>query len=235
MGICVRTMSEFYERYTGRVPLEYAGHDLHVVLPADRKAGYRLYAALWRAIEFALACLGCAMLALVIPLVWLANRLTSPGDLFYRQKRVGRGGKVFEIVKFRSMIMDAEKYSGAVWAEEDDPRITPLGRFLRKTRIDELPQFWNVLKGDMGLIGPRPERPEFVSQLDREIPYYRARHTLRPGLTGWAQVQYRYGSSVDDARIKLQYDLHYIKHRGPYLDLRILLKTVNVVLGMQGH
>jgi exopolysaccharide biosynthesis polyprenyl glycosylphosphotransferase len=235
MGIRVRTMHEFYERKTGRVPIEYVGHNLALILPVDRGAGYRLYLAVWRAFEFLVAALGCAATGLVAPLIWLANRLTDPGDLFYRQERVGKQGKAFQIVKFRSMIMDAEKHSGATWAEEDDPRITPVGRFLRKTRLDELPQFWNVLVGGMSLIGPRPERPEFVCELSRQIPFYGVRHAVTPGLTGWAQVQYRYGASVEDALVKLQYDLYYIKHRKPYLDLRILLKTVQVVFRMQGH
>jgi lipopolysaccharide/colanic/teichoic acid biosynthesis glycosyltransferase len=139
------------------------------------------------------------------------------------------------MLKFRSMIPDAEAASGAVWASDGDERITPVGRFLRRTRLDELPQLINVLRGEMSIIGPRPERPEFVEQLAEAIPFYRARHAVRPGLTGWAQVQYRYGSSVDDARIKLEYDLYYVKHISALLDLRIALQTIPVMLLFKGH
>lgn len=133
------------------------------------------------------------------------------------------------------MRVDAEKYSGAIWATEKDPRITKVGHFLRKTRLDEIPQFWNILKGEMSLIGPRPERPQFVEQLERNIPFYRLRHTIKPGLTGWAQVKYRYTSSIEDSLIKLQYDLFYIKHQGLFLDIAIMLKTITVVLGLKGR
>jgi exopolysaccharide biosynthesis polyprenyl glycosylphosphotransferase len=234
-GIPVTTMADLYERITKCVPVEHAGRDLHVVLPVSQPAGYRLYCAARRACEVALALLGLSSMLWLVPLVWLANLLISPGDLFYRQERVGKGGKTFQILKFRSMVMDAEKESGVVWARKGDARITPVGRLLRKTRLDEIPQFWNVLKGDMSLIGPRPERPEFVAQLAQEIPFYRVRHAVKPGITGWAQVKYRYGASVQDALIKLQYDLYYIKHQGLYLDLQVLLKSVQVVLRMQGQ
>ncbi|MHC4618033.1 MAG: sugar transferase [Planctomycetota bacterium] len=235
MGIPVTTMADLYERMTGRVPVEHAGRNLHVVLPVCRPAAHRIYLVLWRALEILIALAGCTFMLLVSPLVWLADRVASPGALFYRQSRVGKGGKVFRVIKFRSMVMDAEKHSGAVWARKDDERITPLGRFLRKTRLDEVPQFWNVLKGEMSLIGPRPERPEFVAQLAEQIPFYCVRHAVKPGLTGWAQVMYRYGSTVEDALIKLQHDLYYIKHQGPYLDLLILIRTCRTVLRMEGH
>ncbi len=235
MGIPVTTMAALYERMTGRVPVEHAGRDLYVIMPLAQPAGYRLYLALRRLIDLGIALLGCGLVAVLTPIVWLVNRLTAPGNLFYRQTRIGQGGRSFEVVKFRSMIMDAERDTGAVWAKENDGRATPMGRILRNTRLDEIPQFWNVLRGEMSLIGPRPERPEFVCQLAEEIPFYRVRHAVKPGITGWAQVKYRYGASVDDALIKLQYDLYYIKHQGPYLDLLVLLKTVQVVLGMQGR
>jgi exopolysaccharide biosynthesis polyprenyl glycosylphosphotransferase len=235
MGIHVTTMTELYERLTGRVPVEHAGRNLHVILPTDQPAAHRVYMALWRLAEIAAGVLGCAFTGLAIPLVWLADRIASPGDLFYHQERVGKGGKTFYITKFRSMVMDAEKGSGAVWARQEDSRVTPVGRFLRKTRLDEVPQFWNVLKGEMGLIGPRPERPEFVRQLVAQIPFYGVRHAVKPGITGWAQVMYRYGSSVEDALVKLQHDLYYIKHQGPYLDFAILIRTVRSVLRMEGR
>jgi lipopolysaccharide/colanic/teichoic acid biosynthesis glycosyltransferase len=185
--------------------------------------------------EILLSLIGCALTILLVPFVWLAHRICSPGPLFFRQERIGRSGNVFTLIKFRSMVNNAEKDTGPIWAAASDNRITSIGRFLRKTRLDEMPQFWNVLKGEMSLIGPRPERPEFVSQLAPQIPFYRARHGVKPGLTGWAQIRYGYGSSTEDAKIKLQYDLYYIKHSGPYLDLLILLRTIQVILGLNGR
>lgn len=235
MGIHITPMTNLYEALTGRVPVEHAGRNIQVVLPMEQPAGYRLYLAVRRLFDLLSAVAGCLLVALLMPLAWLVNRLTAPGDIFFRQARVGAGGQVFHIVKFRTMIMDAEKDTGAVWAIEGDPRVTPLGRFLRRTRLDELPQFWNVLKGEMSLIGPRPERPEFVAELSQQIPFYRVRHAVKPGITGWAQVRYRYGASLEDALIKLQYDLYYTRNRGFYLDALILFKTIQVMLGMYGR
>lgn len=235
MGISITTMTAFYERLTGRVPIEHVGRALYVAMPLNQRATHRVYLALQRAFDVVVGLLGCAILMLIIPCVWLANRLLSPGPLFFTQERVGKGRLNFSVFKFRSMIVDAEKHSGPLWATESDPRITPLGRFLRKSRLDEFPQFWNVLKGDMSLIGPRPERPFFVDQLAHDIPFYRVRHAVKPGLTGWAQIKYRYGASTDDALVKLQYDLYYIKHQRILLDLEILFKTVAVVLGFKGR
>ena len=160
--------------------------------------------------------------------IWIESR--GKGDIFYRQVRVGKMGRQFEVLKFRSMTQDAESQGQAVWAQKDDPRITRVGAFIRKTRIDELPQLINVLKGEMSFVGPRPERPEFVSDLTREIPYYSLRHYVNPGITGWAQVSYPYGASVDDAREKLQYDLYYLKNYSLFLDFAILFQTVQVCL-----
>jgi len=171
----------------------------------------------------------------IFPIIALAIKINSRGPLLYRQKRVGQYGKEFEIIKFRTMNEDAEKESGAVWAKEDDPRVTVLGKFLRKTRIDELPQLWNILKGEMSLIGPRAERPEFDEKLKKKIPFYEERYLIRPGLSGWAQIQYRYGASVKDAHEKLQYDLFYIKNRSLALDLSIALKTTNIVFRQAGR
>jgi lipopolysaccharide/colanic/teichoic acid biosynthesis glycosyltransferase len=171
----------------------------------------------------------------VVPCVALANRIWCPGPLFYHQERVGKGGKRFSVVKFRSMVLDAEADSGAVWACDGDTRVTPVGRVLRRTRLDELPQMWNVLRGEMSLVGPRPERPEFVADLLRQVPFYQARHAVRPGVTGWAQVRYGYGSSVQDALVKLQYDLYYIKHQSLYLELSILVKTAAEMLRFRGR
>lgn len=172
------------------------------------------------------------LLVVTLPLAAVAAcliKLDQPGPVFYRQTRVGRHGKTFTLLKFRSMRVDAER-GGPRWASVGDPRVTRVGRFLRLTRIDELPQLLNVLRGDMTLIGPRPERPHFVDQLAEVIPEYRQRHEITPGITGWAQVNYPYGASVEDARRKLTYDLYYLRHRSRWLDLQILLRTVRVVL-----
>jgi lipopolysaccharide/colanic/teichoic acid biosynthesis glycosyltransferase len=179
-----------------------------------------------------------AFLALLIclpflPLIVLAVRLSSPGPIFFSQTRVGQQGRLFTAYKFRTMRKDAEA-QGAVWAAKNDPRVTPIGRFMRSTRIDEIPQLWNVLRGEMAFVGPRPERPEFVQWLSREIPYYDARHMIRPGITGWAQVRYQYGASLEETRQKLEYDLYYIKHQSIRLDLFILFETIKTVLLRRG-
>ena len=163
----------------------------------------------------------------------LAIKLDSPGPVFYRQERVGRDGRVFMLFKFRSMVVDAEK-GGARWATKHDTRVTRVGRFIRLTRIDEIPQVLNVLRGDMAFVGPRPERPAFVRQLAEQIPHYHDRAVVRPGITGWAQVNYPYGASVEDARMKLAYDLYYVRRRSLFLDLLILVATVRVVLFQEG-
>jgi len=169
-----------------------------------------------------------------LPLIGALIKLNSAGPIFYRQKRVGKNGKIFEIAKFRSMFKDAEK-NGAQWANEKDERITGMGKILRKTRIDELPQLWNVLKGEMSFIGPRPERPEFVEELQKQIPHYVMRHLVKPGLSGWAQIKFPYGASVEDAMEKLQYDLYYIKNRSFVLDLAITARTIAAVLSREGR
>ena len=169
----------------------------------------------------------------IMLLAALAVRFESPGPVIYSQRRVGLFGKTFTVFKFRSMRNDAEK-NGAVWATKSDPRVTKVGKFIRKTRIDELPQLWNVLKGEMSLIGPRPERPEFVEELEKEIPFYSLRHAVKPGVTAWAQVCYPYGSSVDDSRRKLEYDLYYAKNMSLLLDIKIVLKTIGVILFPKG-
>ena len=164
-------------------------------------------------------------------MVWSTNvKATSPGPVLYRQRRVGREGHIFTMWKFRSMRTDAEAATGAVWARADDDRVTRVGRFLRKVRLDELPQLWNVLSGEMSLVGPRPERPEFVAGLSRDIAYYRQRHLVKPGITGWAQVRYTYTATVEDAMKKLQYDLFYVKHMSIGLDAYIALRTAKIVL-----
>jgi lipopolysaccharide/colanic/teichoic acid biosynthesis glycosyltransferase len=188
-----------------------------------------------RLMDLLAALTGLAVTGLVVPFVALANAFWAPGPLFYRQERVGLGGKPFSLLKFRSMQPDAEAATGAVWCGDRDGRITAVGHWLRKTRLDELPQALNILRGEMSLVGPRPERPEFVGELARQMPIYRVRHVAKPGITGWAQIRYRYGNSVEDARLKLEYDLYYIMHRSLYLDLLIAFQTIPVVLGLKGR
>ena len=180
--------------------------------------------------EFPVALVGLLLALPLMPFIVLAVRLDSAGPVLYRQKRVGRRGEIFYCYKFRTMRQDAEADTGATWATDDDPRITRVGKFLRASRLDEIPQLWCVLKGDMHFVGPRPERPEFVEWLSKEIPYYGVRHVVRPGITGWAQVQYKYGNTREDAREKLQYDLFYIKNASLGLDLLIMFQTIKIVL-----
>ena len=176
-----------------------------------------------------LAVIGVVITLPIVILTAALIKLESKGPVFYKQKRVGHDGIIFSLVKFRSMIADAEN-NGAVWTQQDDSRVTRVGKIIRNFRIDEIPQIWNVLKGDMSFVGPRPERPEFVDFLQKDIPYYMLRHSVKPGITGWAQVNYQYGDSPDDAREKLQYDLYYVKNQSFILDLHIMLSTVQVIL-----
>ncbi|RMF60429.1 MAG: sugar transferase, partial [Bacteroidetes bacterium] len=168
-------------------------------------------------------------------LIGLLVRLTSPGPAIYRQQRVGQHGRVFTMYKFRTMWQDAEAHTGPVWARENDPRYTPLGRWLRRTRLDEIPQFWNVLRGDMSLVGPRPERPYFVEKLAREIPLYRRRHRVKPGITGWAQVKWKYDESLEDVRQKVKFDLFYIENMSLRMDFKILFRTIRTALSGKGR
>ena len=226
--------AEKLEQLLNRIPLEFAVEDrwlnrLQGVRPLDRS-----YAIIKRTID-ATAAAGIALVMLpLIPLVAIAIKLDSPGPIFYSQQRVGLNGRTFRIYKFRTMRQDAEA-NGAVWAQQRDPRITRTGMFMRKTRLDEIPQLWNLLRGDMALVGPRPERPEFTATLAEQIPAYDLRHTVKPGLTGWAQVCYRYTSSIKDTRNKVEYDLYYVKHCSLLMDLRIMVRTVKVVLAMKGQ
>jgi exopolysaccharide biosynthesis polyprenyl glycosylphosphotransferase len=229
-GARIYSDTEFWERQLRRVDVDQVGVESAVpeqAAPGDRDTVAR------RAADIALA---LSLLLLTLPLILLTAlliRLDSPGPVLYRQERVGLHGRRFTLLKFRSMRDDAET-RGPVWAARSDPRVTRVGAFIRLTRIDELPQLLNVLRGEMSFIGPRPERPHFVAQLERVVPFYRDRALVKPGLTGWAQVNYPYGASVEDARAKLSYDLYYVKHRGPLLDLLILLATVRVVLFQRG-
>ena len=227
-GILIHDGTELYEAITGKVPIESLRLGWLLFSP-----GFHISRALvlYKRLSSILVALAGLLLAFpLIPFIALLIRLTSPGPVLYRQKRVGRGGSLFDCFKFRTMRADAEADSGPTWADDDDPRITPVGKFLRVSRLDEIPQLWNVLKGDMSFVGPRPERPEFVEWLKREIPYYYLRHTIRPGVTGWAQVRYKYGNSIDDAKEKLRYDLFYIKNISPGLDLLISFQTIKIIL-----
>ncbi len=235
-GVSIVPMPVLYEQITGRVPIEHVGDYLWaLVLPLEQRTlPVLLYRLLRRVIDVCAALLGLLAFSALLPILTLAIRLDSPGPAFYSQRRIGRGGRGFTIHKLRSMVEGAEDDSGARWSDARDPRITRVGRFLRRTRLDELPQLWNVVRGEMSLIGPRPERPEFMSALAEQIPFYRTRLVVTPGLTGWAQVRYRYGSSTQDALRKLQYDLYYIRHQSPMLDLLIVLRTIAVMLLMRG-
>ena len=232
-GVSIIPMSLYFEEITGSIPVEHIGQNLFALVNHQNKVMLRVWNVIRRLLDILAGVVGLLALAPLLPLIALAIWVDCPGKIFYRQKRIGQGGRTFWLAKFRSMIPDAEK-NGVQWAQVNDDRVTRVGRFLRKTRIDELPQFWNILKGDMSLIGPRPERPEFVQQLDGLLPYYAIRHSIKPGITGWAQVCYRYGNSVDDSLAKLQYDLYYVQHRGPALDALIFLNTLRVIALMKG-
>jgi exopolysaccharide biosynthesis polyprenyl glycosylphosphotransferase len=230
----IRHGAEKIEDLLGRVPLEFASLDRSLNEMGAVRAVERPYAIAKRGLDLAMAIgLGLAILPL-LPVIALAIKLDSAGPVLYSQRRVGLGGRVFRIYKFRTMRQDAEQ-NGAVWAAEKDPRITRVGRYMRRARLDELPQLWNVLKGEMSFVGPRPERPEFTRQLAEALAGYDKRHAVKPGLTGWAQVCYRYTSSIKDTRAKLEYDLFYVKHASLRLDLAILRRTIGVVIGMRGR
>jgi exopolysaccharide biosynthesis polyprenyl glycosylphosphotransferase len=236
LGVTMTPMPILYEQITGRVPIEHVGRQhWTVVLPLDTHTiSNRLYLAAKRLTDIFLALIGLIGFGLLLPFLAVIIRIDSPGSLFYGQERVGRGGKLFRVIKLRTMIANAESTSGPVWAQKRDPRITRVGAVLRKTRLDEFPQLINVLRGEMSIVGPRPERAFFVDQLTDHIPFYRTRLAVKPGLTGWAQVRYRYGNTTDDALIKLQYDLYYIRHQSMALDLLIILQTFGKMLAFQG-
>jgi exopolysaccharide biosynthesis polyprenyl glycosylphosphotransferase len=233
-GLRVSTMSDLYEELTHRVPVEYIGDNWFVVLPLHHNGQNLSYRLFKRLTDIVISLAGLIIFTPLLPLVAAMIATDSPGPIFYRQKRIGQAGREFELIKLRSMIVDAEKDGIARWAEPYDNRVTRVGRFLRQTRLDEVPQLLNVLRGEMSLIGPRPERPEFVAELQQEIPFYRTRLTIKPGLSGWAQVNYDYGRSKVDALEKLRYDLYYIKHQSLQLDLVIMLKTIGTLLLLKG-
>lgn len=233
-GASLHDFTAFYEQFQSKVPVLHLKHGWFVQGSGFYLLQNAIGLKLKRLLDLLLAVILLVVLLPVFLLTAIAIRLDSPGPVFYGQTRKGLNDKNFKVHKFRSMFIDAEK-EGARWAEDNDPRVTRVGKFIRKARIDELPQLWNVLKGEMSFIGPRPERPEFIEQLEKEIPYYDLRHLVMPGITGWAQVMYPYGSSVEDAREKLQYDLFYIKNFSLLLDFVILMKTIRIVLRREGR
>jgi sugar transferase (PEP-CTERM system associated) len=232
-GVHVHDFSSFLERETGRVDLDSLNPSW-LIFSDGFSSGRRLSSIGKRLFDVVVS---LAILILTWPLILataLAVKLESRGPAFYRQRRVGLYGQTFDVLKIRSMRIDAEVGGKAVWAQKDDPRITRVGAFIRKVRIDELPQAWSVLKGEMSFVGPRPERPPFVADLEARLPYYSERHVVKPGITGWAQVNYPYGASIEDAREKLEFDLYYAKNYTPFLDILILLQTLRVVLWPEG-
>jgi sugar transferase (PEP-CTERM system associated) len=231
-GVTFDHLASVYEEYTGKIAVENLRPSWLIFSEGFRKS--RAKRAFKRAFDLGFAAVLAVVLVPVMAIVALLVKLTSAGPAIYSQQRVGEHNHVFTIYKFRSMRQDAEKFTGAVWAQKDDPRITWFGRIMRRTRLDELPQLWNVVNGDMSFVGPRPERPEFVARLTEEIPFYGLRHTVKPGLTGWAQVKYTYGASVEDALEKLQYDLFYIKHLSLSLDLYVIFETIKTVVLRRG-
>ena len=230
-GVAVQDWTTFYERHTGKVLVENLRPSWLIF--SDGFVKNRLTETMKRAIDLTLASIGFVVSLPLMAVVVVLIKLDSRGPVLFRQERVGQHGRVFVLNKFRSMAADAER-GQAVWATHNDPRVTRVGRWLRLTRLDELPQFFNVIVGDMSFVGPRPERPEFVRPLQRKIPFYMERHSVKPGITGWAQVKHRYAASVEDSIEKLQYDLYYVKNLSPLLDLLILLNTIQVVLFARG-
>ena len=232
-GVHVNEISTFLERETGRVDLDSVNPSWLIF--SDGFSSGRIFSAMSKRAFDVIASL--ALLTLTFPVIALTAllvKIDSRGPAFYRQRRVGLYSVGFDIIKLRSMRIDAEAAGTALWAEKNDPRVTRVGRIIRKLRIDELPQRWSVLKGEMSFVGPRPERPQFVADLETQLPYYAERHMVKPGITGWAQINYPYGASIDDARQKLEYDLYYAKNYSPFLDLLILLQTIRVVLWPEG-
>ena len=232
LGVSTADFPTFYETVTEKIPVSAINESWFLINLVE--INKRLFESSKRILDIVFSIIFGVPTIVILPVIAGLVKLTSRGPVFYRQKRIGKNEKVFEIVKFRSMVQDAEK-NGAQWADKKDQRITKIGKILRKTRIDELPQLWNVLKGDMSFIGPRPERPEFIEELQKQIPHYAMRHLVKPGLTGWAQIKFPYGASVEDAMEKLQYDLYYIKNRSFVLDLAILARTVATVISREGR
>lgn len=233
IGIPISQYEDVYEDLTSRISLHLKDKSLYEFFPFSKKQN-ALYIILVRFIDILVSFIGLLVLFLIIPIILFFNLIWNKGPLFFHQERIGRKEAPFQIYKLRTMIVNAE-IDGAVFATVNDCRITPFGKLLRKTRIDEFPQFINVLKGEMSIIGPRPERKIFVDQIANQIPLYHTRHIVKPGLTGWAQINYSYGETLEDSLMKLEYDLYYIKHRNIFLDINIAVKTFGTILYMKGQ
>lgn len=233
-GLVIREYTQVYESLTQRIPVQYVARDFYRYFPFSRSNHNKLYLLIVKILETLISIIGLIFGVLFIPFILIINQFANKGKLFYSQERVGKNGNIFKILKFRTMINDAE-IDKPIFATTNDIRITSFGKFLRKSRIDEFPQFINILRGEMAVIGPRPERPIFVKEIADKMPFYETRHVVKPGLTGWAQVNYSYGESIDDSLIKLQYDLYYIKHRSIFLDISIMFKTISTVLFYRGQ
>ncbi|MGD0806744.1 MAG: sugar transferase [Anaerolineales bacterium] len=234
MGVEVIRMPALYESLLGRVPIEYLSADWLLTSFLDSVNLYDLYSPLKRLLDILISLMGMAIGLILFPILAVIIRMDSPGPILYQQERSGKGGHPIGVWKYRTMVRNAEPNGEVRWASPEDPRVTRVGKWMRRTRLDEIPQFWNVLRGDMSLIGPRPERPEWIAQLEKQIPFYRARLLVQPGLTGWSQVNYGYVRTVEDTALKLEYDLYYIRHRSPILDLKILLRTMGTLIRFQG-
>lgn len=235
LGLQITLMPVLFEQLTGMVPIEHIGDNWNVALPLDSAEAGGFYPIAKRLFDVTGAIIGLTLYLPLLPFIVLALKLDSPGPVFYRQTRVGKGGKIFNLLKLRTMIADAEVGGQAQRAQKGDPRITRVGKWLRKARLDEMPQLFNILKGDMSAVGPRPERPEHLAELEQAIPFHRLRNAVKPGMAGWAVVNYDYIDSVEDAKIRLQYDLYYIKHQSLWLDLVILLRTMGHMLALKGR
>ncbi len=232
-GMKIRSVDSFMEEETNRISETQLTPNFYTNFTFSKSHQNNLYLAFKRIFDVCFSIIGILLFIFLVPLVFISNLLGNRGKLLYTQERVGKRGAKFKIIKFRTMVSNAEKF-GVKWAQTNDKRVTPFGRILRKTRMDEVPQFFNVLKGDMSLIGPRPERPEFVNQLEQELPFYAIRHVIKPGLTGWAQVMHPYANTLKDQHKKLMYDLYYIKERNLLLDLKIVIKTISTILFFRG-
>lgn len=232
-GIPITQYEDVYEDLTSRIPLHLKDKSLYKFFPFTKKQN-KLYLIIVRIVDVVASIIGLSVLFVIMPFIWVFNLIWNKGPLLFHQERIGRKEVPFKIYKLRTMIVNAEK-NGAVFASLNDSRITPFGKLLRKTRIDEFPQFINVLHGEMSIIGPRPERKIFVDQIVNEIPLYHTRHIVKPGLTGWAQINYPYGETLEDSLMKLEYDLYYIKHRNIFLDINIAVKTFGTILYMKGQ
>ncbi|MFT5236519.1 MAG: exopolysaccharide biosynthesis polyprenyl glycosylphosphotransferase [Flavobacteriaceae bacterium] len=233
-GTSIRAYTQVYEEITHRIPVQHVDKDFYLYFPFSRSNQNKLYLFFHRILDLLFSVIGLIFGFILFPIILVGNLFANRGPLFYTQIRVGKNGKDFRIYKLRSMVTDAEK-DGAQFSRKFDSRVTKFGRFLRKSRFDEIPQFINVIKGDMSVIGPRPERPVFVKELSEEIPFYEVRHLVKPGVTGWAQVNANYGSSKEDSLEKLQYDLYYIKHRSLILDISIVIKTLSTIIFYRGQ